>query len=332
MDQTVGAVALRSADAELIEEVRAVLALADIPVVIHPPGAAVPRAALLLDGAAELQPEDEPWVVPGRRAVWVGLSEITMPDGGRPLALPAQAEELLTRARSACQPRRATVVGVVGARGGVGASSLAAVLARACVNEQLAVALVDLDRGGPGLDLTLGIEHEGGLRWADLDGSDGTLPGRALEEALPVWHGVHVLSADWRGGPAQSLALGAVDALAAGHDVVVLDVPRADAHWAMHCALVLIVATCDVVTGEAVRATRTVWEGVETRLVVRGPAPGGLTPAEIAEVAGVPLAVAMRPERGLSAGLERGVAPGDNRRGALIRGARRLVADLGLVS
>lgn len=332
MDQAVRAVALRSADAELIEEVRAVLALADIPVVIHPPGVPAPRAALLLDSAAEVQAEDEPWVVSGRRAVWVGRSEITMPDGGRCLALPVRAEELLTRARTACQPSRATVVGVVGARGGVGASSLAAALARACVNEQLAVALVDLDRGGPGLDLTLGIEHDGGLRWADLDGSDGTLPHRALEEALPSWHGVHVLSADWRRGPAQSLALGAVDALAAGHDVVVLDLPRAQTHWAMHCAVVLVVATCDVVTGEAVRAACARWEGVETRLVVRGPAPGGLTPGEIADAAGLPLAVAMRPERGLSAGVERGVAPGDNRRGALIRGARHLVTDLGLAS
>lgn len=332
MDQAARAVALRSADAELIEEVRAVLALADIPVAIHPPGVPAPRVALLLDSAAELQAEDEPWVASGRRAVWVGRSEITMPDGGRCLPLPARAEELLTRARSACQPRRATVVGVVGARGGVGATSLAAVLARVCVNEQLAVALVDLDRGGPGVDLTLGIEHEGGLRWADLDGSEGTLPGRALEEALPVWRGVHVLSADWRGGPERSLALGAVDALAAGHDVVVLDLPRTEAHWAMHCGVLLLVATCDVVTAEAVRAACSIWEGVQTRLVVRGPAPGGLTPAEIAEAAGVPLAVTMRPERGIRAGLERGVAPGDNRRGALIRGARRLVADLGLVT
>ncbi|TMZ32745.1 hypothetical protein EMG21_34530, partial [Klebsiella pneumoniae] len=168
----------------------------------------------------------------------------------------------------ACQPRRARVVGVVGARGGAGATSLAAVLARACAKESLAVALVDLDGAGPGLDLTLGIEHEGGLRWADLDGAEGTVPDRALEEALPSWCGVHVLSADWRGGPAGSLALGAVDALAVGHDVVVLDLPRVHAHWAMHCTVVLIVTTCDVVGAEAVRATRSAWEGVETRLVV----------------------------------------------------------------
>ncbi|WP_022918368.1 septum site-determining protein Ssd [Ruania albidiflava] len=332
MDQTVRAVALRSGDAELIEEVRAVLAVADLPLVIHPPGASPPRATLLLDSAVEAQADDVPWVAPGQRAVWVGCAPVATPDGGRCLALPAQAEELLTRARTACQPRRARVVGVVGARGGAGATSLAAVLARACAKESLAVALVDLDGAGPGLDLTLGIEHEGGLRWADLDGAEGTVPDRALEEALPSWCGVHVLSADWRGGPAGSLALGAVDALAVGHDVVVLDLPRVHAHWAMHCTVVLIVTTCDVVGAEAVRATRSAWEGVETRLVVRGPAPGGLTPEEIAEAAGLPLAVTMRSERGLGAGVERGVAPGDNRRGALIRGARRLVTDLGLAS
>ncbi len=332
MDQTGRAVALRSGDAGLIEEVRAVLALSDLPLVIYPPGAPPPRATLLLDSAVEAQPDDAGWVAPGRRAVWVACAEVATPDGGRCLALPAHAEELLTRARTVCQPRRARVVGVVGARGGAGATSLAAALARACAKESLAVALVDLDGAGPGLDLTLGIEHEGGLRWADLDGPEGTLPERALEEALPGWCGVHVLSADWRGGPGGPLALGAVDALAAGHDVVVLDLPRAQPHWAMHCTVVLVVTTCDVVGGEAVRATRSAWDGVETRLVVRGPAPGGLSPEEIAEAAGLPLAVTMRSERGLRAGVERGVAPGDNRRGALIRGARRLVADLGLAS
>src|SRR5699024_4513442 len=51
MGQTVRAVALRSGDAALIEEVRGVLALADPPLVIHPPGAPRPGATLLLASA-----------------------------------------------------------------------------------------------------------------------------------------------------------------------------------------------------------------------------------------------------------------------------------------
>lgn len=331
MNQAAGVVALRSADSALIEEVRAVIALADLPLAIFRPGSAPPPAELLLDSAEEAQSGDEPWVMPGRRGLWVSSGSTTV-DGGRCLGLPAAAEELLTRARSACQRRRAQVIGVVGARGGVGASSLASVFARACAAAKLAVALVDLDGSGPGLDLTLGIEHEGGLRWSDLDGNDGTLPERALADALPVWSGVHVLSADWRGGPTEALALGAVDALAAGHDVVVLDLPRTSTDWARQVDLLLILATGDVVTGEAARATTAAWAGINARLVVRGPAPSGLTAEQIAQGCGLDLAVSMRPERGLAAGVERGVAPGDNRRGPLIRAARALVRDLGLAS
>src|SRR5699024_11551540 len=91
-------------------------------------------------------------------------------------------------------------------RGGVGASALASALARAGAHAPLGVALVDLDHTGPGLDLMLGLEQDGGLRWADLDGHGGTLPGEALAEALPVWHGVHVLSCDWRGEAEHGIA------------------------------------------------------------------------------------------------------------------------------
>src|SRR5699024_1207977 len=81
------------------------------------------------------------------------------------------------------------------------------------------------------------------LRWADLDGR-GTLPAQALADALPVWQGVHVLSCDWRGEAAGGIAPAAVDALASGHDLVVLDLPRAEPAWAGYCDSVLIVTTC----------------------------------------------------------------------------------------
>lgn len=332
MNQQARAVALRSADSALIEEVRAVVALVDIPLIIHPPGAEAPAAALLLDSVGEKRAEDEAWVAPSRRSAWVGHAGMSSSAPEHHLQLPDAGEALLTLARSACQQRSARVIGVVGARGGVGASALVSALARAGAHAELAVALVDLDHTGPGIDLTLGLEHDGGLRWADLDGSGGTLPGGALWDGLPVWHGVHVLSADWRGGPTGGMGPAAVDALASGHDLVVLDLPRGEPSWARYCDMVLIMATCEVICGEAVRIAAGAWAGVEQQLVVRGPAPGGLTAAEIAAASGVPLAVTMRSERGLAAGAERGVAPGDNRRGGLRRAARRLLQDLDLAS
>ena len=50
-----------------------------------------------------------------------------------------------------------------------------------------------------------------------------------------------------------------------------------------------------------------------TGLVVRGPAPGGVAPEEIATALDLPLVAAMRAERGLARTLERGEAPGRTR-------------------
>src|SRR5699024_2671954 len=237
-----------------------------------------------------------------------------------------------TLSRSACRRRTARVIGVVGARGGVGASVLASALARAGARARVGVALVDLDRSGPGVDLMRGLERGGGLSWAGLDGQGGGVAGQALAEALPIWHGVHVLSCDWRGEAEHGIAPAAVDALASGHDLVVLDLPRTEPSWAGYCDAVLIVTTCAAICAEAVRTTATVWTGAQQTRVARRPARGGVTPEEIATASGVPLVLAMRPERGMAAGAERGLTPGDNRRGALRRGAGTLIKRLDLAS
>ncbi len=119
----------------------------------------------------------------------------------------------------------ATVVGVVGARGGVGASTVAAALAlrvhrhgwhaerrrprrrgtgRAGATADVPrVVLVDLDPAGGGLDVHLGIEDVPGVRWPDLAGARGDVSGPELTDLLPDWAGVTVLSGDrWRPGPA----------------------------------------------------------------------------------------------------------------------------------
>ncbi|WP_165962935.1 septum site-determining protein Ssd [Occultella glacieicola] len=329
-------IALRSADATLIEAVRAVTSLAGVPLAIHPPAAGPPEAGLLLDSATEWGPQDPSWTELRHRSAWVSaVPEAQAPDGGACLVLPGDAEQVLARARAGTRTRRAQVVGVVGARGGVGTSALATALARACADAGLGVALADLDVTGAGVELLLGIEHEGGVRWADLAGGRGAYDAESISVALPVWHGVHVLSADWRGGPAPGAETPVLDALAAAHDVLVLDLARGPAepgqeNAAAFCDVVLVLATCDVASAAGAQVVARAVTGADVRLVVRGPAPGGLTAEEIAQTCDLPLELTMRPERSLAAAVERGVAPGEQRRGPLIRGARTLVGRLGL--
>lgn len=328
-------VALRASDPAVVDAVRSVVALADLPLVVHPPGAPPPEAGLALDSAAEIGPGDPEWRGPGRRFAWVAVEpDVEAPDGGTCLVLPGGAEELLGRLRSVATTRRARVIGVVGARGGAGASSLAAVLARTCAEAGLSSGLVDLDLDHGGLDILVGAEHEPGLRWADIADERGGFAPEELVATLPVWRGVRVLSGDLRPVPEppkeQVLA-----ALSDAHDVIVLDMPRPAARpgdvavrW---CDTVLVAATCDVSAAAGAQTLAQSLAGHDARLVVRGPAPGGMRPDQLAAAAGMPLLHAMAPERALAAALERGVAPGDYRRGPLVRCGRRLVHELGLV-
>lgn len=328
-------VALRSSDPGVVEAVRSVAALAELPLSVHPPGSAPPDAGLVLDSVAEVGAADPDWRRPGGRFAWVAVERgLPTPDGGACLVLPDTAEELLTRIRAVSVSRRARIIGVVGARGGAGASSFAAVLARTCADAGLSAALVDLDLDHGGIEVLIGAEHEPGLRWADLGGEEGGFAPEELSAGLPVWRGVRVLSGDLRSvglGPSEET----LTALGDVHDVVVLDLPRVAARAggpaARWCDVVLVVAVCDVQSAAGVQALSRSLSGLDLRLVVRGPAPGGLHPQDLADSGGLPLLHPMPPERSLAAALERGVAPGDHRRGPLVRAARQTLEALGLV-
>ena len=71
------------------------------------------------------------------------------------------------------------------------------------------------------------------------------------------------------------------------------------------------------------------WASTAARvgLVVRGPAPGGIAPDEVATALDLPLVAAMRPEPGLARALERGTAPG-RPRGPLAAAATAVLAEL----
>jgi hypothetical protein len=119
------------------------------------------------------------------------------------------------------------VIAVVGASGGLGASTLALAVGRRLAATGPASVVVDLDLVRGGLEVTAGIEHLPGRRWGDLRQVRGALPPGALPEGLPQEHGVHVLSA--RGGASGEVSdaavLAVLSAVAAGTPRLVVDLP-----------------------------------------------------------------------------------------------------------
>jgi hypothetical protein len=74
-------------------------------------------------------------------------------------------------------------------------------------------------------------------------------------------------------------------------------------------------------------AARVLRYGVALQLVVRGPAPGGITPSDVSRALDLPVLTAMRPQPGLASALDRGVVPGRSR-GPLATAARQVLAVL----
>ncbi|MEP7763783.1 septum site-determining protein Ssd [Sanguibacter sp. 25GB23B1] len=241
----------------------------------------------------------------------------------------------------------ATVVGVIGARGGTGASVLAAAVARLSAAGGAHTALVDGDLTGGGLDVLLGIEDEVGLRWPDLHAARGEVGGDELAALLPTWRGAHVLSADRRRpeGLVGDAPADVVRALVQAHELVVVDLSRhhlprcppsgrspsgrdpdardpdargseADSDTlaaAARCTVVVVVATRDLgsVAGALALhdATTLAAPRAPLGMVVRGPAAGGLTAHDVASAAGLDLWAELRNDPTLSGALERGEGP-----------------------
>jgi secretion/DNA translocation related CpaE-like protein len=233
---------------------------------------------------------------------------------------------------------RGALVGVVGGRGGAGASVLAAALAVTAVRTALRVLLVDADPYGGGLDLVLGGEEAAGLRWPDLAGTTGRVNGFALHDALPRVGELCVLS--WDRGDILEIPPDAVEAVVdggrGGSDLVVVDLPRrpdeAVVRVLQAADQVLLVVPAEVrACAAAARVARALTPHcADLRAVVRGPAPAGLRSGDVARSLGIRLAGVMRAEPGLAAGLERGDPPGSHVGGPLAGLCRKVLASLDL--
>jgi secretion/DNA translocation related CpaE-like protein len=242
----------------------------------------------------------------------------------------------------------ATVVGVVGARGGAGASTVAVALADGLRRAGRRALLVDLATRSGGIDVLLGVDHLDGPRWPDLRAARGSVDGPALAGLLPAWRRVPVLSAH-RADPValdDGIVLDVCAALADACDLLVLDLPRSvleqradgqggadPAALVTACDALLLVTPLDLpsVAG-AVAATALATEhgvGRALRLVARRPAPGRLDPWEVSDVVGPPLAAVVGWDRTLAARVDRGDGPDVRPRTPLGRAGAALAAAVG---
>lgn len=100
----------------------------------------------------------------------------------------------------ATQATRPRSVAIIGSCGGIGASTLAALLAsshipRESKEESAKRWLIETKPNG-NLEALLGLEQHGGLRWQQLSGTRGAVDTHALAQASPHYAGAHVLIMD----------------------------------------------------------------------------------------------------------------------------------------
>jgi secretion/DNA translocation related CpaE-like protein len=265
-----------------------------------------PRRGVLLVYAGGA-PEDL-W----ERAFSLGVQEVVaLPEDET--ALTAALADLVEGAGA----RPGRVVGVVGGRGGAGASVFAAAIGLTECHAGGRSLLVDCDPLGGGMDLLLGAELERGLRWPDLHINAGRVSMSSLRAALPGrTHRagrLSVISCEREGpGPTGAAAAAVVDAGRRTGEIVVCDLPRhldeAALAVVQRADLVVAVVPAEI---RACAAARRVLDQVGDHnpalgVVVRAPAPDGLAADEIARALDVRLIAQMRSQHGLDKALERG--------------------------
>lgn len=280
------------------------------------------RGGVILLTGPEL-PYDQAWPL----ALTMGAAQVA--------GLPEAAAWLARRlAPATAASRRAPVITIAGARGGVGASVLAAAVALTAAESGHDTVLVDADPRGGGLDVVLGWENRPGLRWPELAESAGPFEPEPLRLGLPRRDRLALLSFS-RDRPCEldsGTAASALDAVTRGHDLAVVDAPRYGETWltdlTTDTTLLGLVVPAEV---RAVAAARQAVAGFagqcdRVRLLVVRPSPGRLTTADIVKAVGVPLAAELHTDPRLASATETGDLPTRLHLGGLTEAAQSLLA------
>lgn len=223
--------------------------------------------------------------------------------------------------------RSALTVGVIGGRGGCGASTLACALAVSAAKRGERAMLIDGDPLGGGLDILMGGETVEGLRWPAFVESRGRVGAGELRESLPAVHELRVLSWD-RGDsvvvPPEAMR-SVLGAARRKGGVVVVDLPRqvdeavAEALTQLDLGLLVVPAELRAIAAARRVASRMTMLLRDVRIVVRGPYTAGLSAPEVARLLDAPLAGELPAEQGLLESVGRGIPPGAVSEGELAR-------------
>lgn len=220
------------------------------------------------------------------------------------------------------------VVGVMGASGGLGASSLAVAIAVRAASRWGATAAIDGPGGFGGLDVTACVEHLPGVRWPDLAASQGSVDGAAVLRALPALGGVHVLGA--RGVvPEPGVVSAVVEALAGLCAVTVLDLGR-DLGLVRWCTDLLLMAggSARQLADAAALAPLLHDAAPGARLVLRTGRRDPVLPEDIADSLDLPLAAVLADDARAATDADRARPPGERDGSALARAADAVLAGL----
>lgn len=220
------------------------------------------------------------------------------------------------------------VIGVLGASGGLGVSSLAVAVGLRASERFGATVCLDGERVGGGLDVTACLEHLPGLRWPDLEAAQGQLDGSALLRALPAEGSLRVLGAR-AAPPRRDVMVAALGALAELCPVTVVDLGRS-LHLIDRCTQVMLVSGVSArqLADAAAIVPAVLAGGADVRLVLRTMRRDPVQPEDVAALLDLPLATVVRQDPRAVTDADRARMPGARQSSALARAADDLLAVL----
>lgn len=269
-----------------------------------------PRAfALLVDAPFHPAPSPQTFLV---------ASDPADARGPNAFVLPAQAADLL-RALGSLQRRFVApsasggqVIAVVGAAGGVGASTLAASLSRQAARQ--GATLVDAHRRSGGLDLLLAVEEKPGARWGEIEFGEGVVAREDVRRALPTTpDGIAVLTYP-RTTVTEPPAVAARDVEAVvgavGSDgVTVLDAPAELVPQRCDLACVVLPAQLRAAAAAAGMVAELAASGIPHALVVRDASWQALSEDELERITASRVLARVGNVRGLTRSVEQSGLP-----------------------